>query len=56
MVATLMATKVTVSAKGSFQSPFHRGNGCYLADWNEAALVLWPFSPLFIGAMVATGY
>ena len=38
----------------SFQSPFHRGNGCY--TWREG-LTLPPhysFSPLFIGAMVAT--
>ena len=37
-----------------FQSPFHRGNGCYF-NHSEPALFSTPtFSPLFIGAMVAT--
>ena len=61
-----------------FQSPFHRGNGCYWGSLKESLLLIrlsvpfssgqWllhsrvstetsrsvPFSPLFIGAMVAT--
>ena len=65
---------------GSFQSPFHRGNGCYCDDhqsyrYHSICLSVpfssgqWllrrkparskgrmAFSPLFIGAMVATGY
>ena len=67
---------------GDFQSPFHRGNGCYIAgessivrtqvqlsvpfssgQWlllcnpsQEARCASDTFSPLFIGAMVATEY
>ena len=38
-----------------FQSPFHRGNGCYkLNGYWRLYKYANPFSPLFIGAMVAT--
>ena len=37
-----------------FQSPFHRGNGCYISVMRGESRVDCPFSPLFIGAMVAT--
>ena len=54
MVATEFAS---MPMKMSFQSPFHRGNGCYIIyalkisiDASSSS----PFSPLFIGAMVAT--
>ena len=37
----------------TFQSPFHRGNGCY-ASISTTSVPSTSFSPLFIGAMVAT--
>ena len=40
---------------GGFQSPFHRGNGCYYISISALPSLLTSFSPLFIGAMVATG-
>ena len=41
------------AVKCIFQSPFHRGNGCYSKQSVILALI-FAFSPLFIGAMVAT--
>ena len=37
-----------------FQSPFHRGNGCYKVRRDFSLTCMRAFSPLFIGAMVAT--
>ena len=39
-----------------FQSPFHRGNGCYIFTGTLGEVKLDAFSPLFIGAMVATAH
>ena len=36
-----------------FQSPFHRGKGCYYGDESDYSMYD-TFSPLFIGAKVAT--
>ena len=43
-----------IQATKDFQSAFHRGNGCY--SWVVAQKPRFgvAFSPLFIGAMVAT--
>ena len=38
----------------TFQSPFRRGNGCYFASGFVIASYWSSFSPLFVGAMVAT--
>ena len=38
----------------SFQSPFHRGNGCNVSTLSVSGFSEIPFSPLFIGAMVVT--
>ena len=38
----------------TFQSPFHRGNGCYEPSNEFITILVFSFSPLFIGAMVAT--
>ena len=43
-----------LSANSSFQSPFHRGNGCYWFSAKNMGRRRCTFSPLFIGAMVAT--
>ena len=40
--------------QSDFQSPFHRGNGCYHPSWQRRRSERLTFSPLFIGAMVAT--
>ena len=40
-------------ALSGFQSPFHRGNGCYAVK-KRIDDIKKAFSPLFIGAMVAT--
>ena len=37
-----------------FQSPFRRGNGCYNIEAPELPDIGLAFSPLFVGAMVAT--
>ena len=42
------------NATGIFQSPFHRGNGCYAGISCMTRTPQGSFSPLFIGAMVAT--
>ena len=50
-------TSEGVTFKGhehNFQSPFHRGNGCYDDEGDAFILLDSAFSPLFIGAMVAT--
>ena len=38
----------------TFQSPFRRGNGCYLRPPDLLSSGFGAFSPLFVGAMVAT--
>ena len=38
----------------SFQSPFRRGNGCYYVTYVRCIIADFTFSPLFVGAMVAT--
>ena len=53
MVATTYETKVKTYFE-RFQSPFHRGNGCYLTKARITTKSTKTFSPLFIGAMVAT--
>jgi hypothetical protein len=37
-----------------FQSPFRRGNGCYCLQGKGLMVGTVAFSPLFVGAMVAT--
>ena len=54
MVATL-GGDLGEHFKKDFQSAFHRGNGCYDSSSEQLSQLLWPFSPLFIAAMVATG-
>ena len=54
MVATIKALTFRGEAY-SFQSPFHRGNGCYATTRRITRGKTPSFSPLFIGAMVATG-
>ena len=53
MVATTTGEMVS-GVEWYFQSPFHRGNGCYLLVAGQGRRSILAFSPLFIGAMVAT--
>ena len=56
-IGAMVATRRALLADGQrpvFQSPFHRGNGCYSILKFDVLTSREPFSPLFIGAMVAT--
>ena len=53
MVATAEFIPVVVTTL-TFQSPFRRGNGCYRLYLRSHRLNFRSFSPLFVGAMVAT--
>ena len=48
------ANRACSSFKCSFQSPFHRGNGCNSKRGYQSVPLSSTFSPLFIGAMVVT--
>ena len=52
MVATV-ELQDSMAEAAHFQSPFRRGNGCYSVGGDEL-LLAEAFSPLFVGAMVAT--
>ena len=54
MVATMLDGGCCWWVRDCFQSPFHRGNGCYGGPHIEVNTRDKTFSPLFIGAMVAT--
>ena len=56
-IGAMAATAISVSILmlKFFQSPFHRGNGCYQKHRKKHGDSLCSFSPLFIGAMAATG-
>ena len=49
MVATQLDSAIDDIGKSGFQSPFHRGNGCYLVCNEYLKQQFTPFSPLFIG-------
>ena len=53
MVAT-RRRGLTAICQTDFQSPFRRGNGCYSRLRVIQHVLESPFSPLFVGAMVAT--
>ena len=52
MVATMAYARIP-DDRCVFQSAFHRGNGCYYSA-PTAGRQVRTFSPLFVGAMVAT--
>ena len=56
-IGAMVATNTLPPCRTSpvhFQSPFHRGNGCYMLAPPRSCRSTRTFSPLFIGAMVAT--